>query len=387
MDFHLIYYVQTNIICIAVLHMIKVYQPCKYEKQFSADSIVFNKMIFFSISACFSDMVAGICSGKYFPFDRAVIQISNIAYIEFLLVVSYYWLNFINIRLKLDISRKRQLFEAVPIVLFSLIILSNPFTEIVFKINSENRYSRNFGIYLHWLATWFYMVLSVIKIIKEIRKEKNSFRRNELKKLLAFAGPPIIAAVIHMLFYGVTVTQVGVTISLLVVFLMNTNSQILTDSLTGLNNRYGLNKYFDNHVFGHGGKSEITVALIDADKFKEINDKYGHTEGDNALIQISDALKISCGQFGRRVFICRYGGDEFLLSCKNFSDNERNNLKNMLLNEIDLKNRTNKNPYNLSISIGMAAEKCDNWDSFSRLIVKADENMYANKKNKKLKSR
>lgn len=49
--------------------------------------------------------------------------------------------------------------------------------------------------------------------------------------------------------------------------------------------------------------------MIDVDRFKNINDKYGHVEGDLALKIVANALKITSEQLGG--FIARYGGDEF----------------------------------------------------------------------------
>ncbi|MGN1413903.1 MAG: GGDEF domain-containing protein [Anaerovoracaceae bacterium] len=75
------------------------------------------------------------------------------------------------------------------------------------------------------------------------------------------------------------------------------------DSLTQISNRRSLNSYIEDL---QNGKQVYTVALLDADNFKPINDTYGHQEGDQCLIEIADALRQT---FGRTVF--RYGGDEF----------------------------------------------------------------------------
>lgn len=75
------------------------------------------------------------------------------------------------------------------------------------------------------------------------------------------------------------------------------------DSLTQISNRRSLNNYIDELQQRH---QVYTVALLDADNFKPINDTYGHQEGDQCLIEIAETL---CQTFGKTVF--RYGGDEF----------------------------------------------------------------------------
>ena len=57
--------------------------------------------------------------------------------------------------------------------------------------------------------------------------------------------------------------------------------------------------------------------MIDLNKFKQINDQYGHVEGDMALRRTADALKMACGDNTLKTFIARYGGDEFMKRARN----------------------------------------------------------------------
>lgn len=78
---------------------------------------------------------------------------------------------------------------------------------------------------------------------------------------------------------------------------------IATDPLTGLANRRGLLRHYEESERGrpHG------VALIDCDHFKRINDRYGHDVGDEVLVAIGTGLK------GENVFAARLGGEEFVV--------------------------------------------------------------------------
>ena len=77
------------------------------------------------------------------------------------------------------------------------------------------------------------------------------------------------------------------------------------DPLTGLGNRRALSDWTAAHPVG-----PVTVAMIDLDGFKEINDQFGHPAGDQILIQVAAALRASCGAAARLI---RYGGDEFVV--------------------------------------------------------------------------
>ena len=82
------------------------------------------------------------------------------------------------------------------------------------------------------------------------------------------------------------------------------------DELTGVYNRRAFNKWA-NKIF-YSNKS-MFLMLMDADDFKIINDKYGHLEGDKALIQIAHILNRAINNTHKNYSLARYGGDEFVI--------------------------------------------------------------------------
>jgi diguanylate cyclase (GGDEF)-like protein len=114
----------------------------------------------------------------------------------------------------------------------------------------------------------------------------------------------------------------------------------ITDPLTGLFNR----RYFERAMkdelalaLRHGDKH--CVLLIDIDKFKNINDTYGHLEGDRVLQKFSDTLK---QQLRSADILSRMGGEEFVVLCKRIQQN----------NVISIAEKFRKQIENMSISIG-----------------------------------
>ena len=75
------------------------------------------------------------------------------------------------------------------------------------------------------------------------------------------------------------------------------------DALTKIYNRAGYDMLMEQVDL-----SRVFLVLIDGDSFKNINDQYGHTIGDKALIRITDSL---CSHFRDEDYVCRIGGDEF----------------------------------------------------------------------------
>jgi two-component system cell cycle response regulator len=87
----------------------------------------------------------------------------------------------------------------------------------------------------------------------------------------------------------------------------------LTDALTGFpNRRYAMERFQQEWSAGTRSKRPLSCMVIDLDKFKLINDTYGHDVGDTALRQIAAALKSA---LRAQDVICRVGGDEFLVIC------------------------------------------------------------------------
>jgi len=89
----------------------------------------------------------------------------------------------------------------------------------------------------------------------------------------------------------------------------------LTDELTGLSNRRAFLRRLDDEIDrAQRDKTPLTVALIDLDHFKEVNDKYGHPVGDEMLrTYAKDILSI----FRRYDMVARYGGEEFAVLLPN----------------------------------------------------------------------
>ncbi|MBQ7657804.1 MAG: GGDEF domain-containing protein [Butyrivibrio sp.] len=95
-----------------------------------------------------------------------------------------------------------------------------------------------------------------------------------------------------------------------------------TDQLTGLGNRYGLNKYADKAFEdAYENQYSLAVEILDVDNFKLYNDTYGHQVGDLCLKKISEVISNLCN-VRQNVHAFRYGGDEFVLVYENMSDEQ-----------------------------------------------------------------
>lgn len=88
----------------------------------------------------------------------------------------------------------------------------------------------------------------------------------------------------------------------------------VTDRLTGLFNRLKLDKVLEDELHrSQYGTNLFSVILLDIDKFKSINDSYGHPVGDQILIEVANLLNIGTREIDIKG---RWGGEEFLIVCR-----------------------------------------------------------------------
>lgn len=172
---------------------------------------------------------------------------------------------------------------------------------------------------------------------------------------------------------------VGILFSAMIGYINSTELLISMDWLTNTNNRHYLYTYID-HKLKHMN-SDLHILMIDADDFKNINDTFGHQEGDRCLIRIADSIKIACNKLPRRAYICRYGGDEFTV-ITDCSDSELLELKTNIKKELDKFNEVSI--CNAFVSIGSYTHRSTDFPITGLNFVRlADKSLYEIKKNKR----
>jgi len=144
----------------------------------------------------------------------------------------------------------------------------------------------------------------------------------------------------------------------------------LTDELTGIPNRRALFRAA-TEMLARG--RTLSVVLFDLDHFKEINDRFGHTEGDRILTQVAKLLK---SDTRAEDILGRYGGDEFLLLLPDTGIKEARAIAQRL-------RRTPNLPVKMSCGVATATSP---HATLPDLITACDERLYRNKHARKLGS-
>lgn len=150
-----------------------------------------------------------------------------------------------------------------------------------------------------------------------------------------------------------------------------------TDSLTHLPNRYSILEKINHEKLKYERSKEIfTIAMVDLDNFKEINDKYGHDCGDFVLKQFSN---IMVDLVRKQDVVGRYGGDEFILLLPQTNASGALHLAKLILQQITKFPIKYKGiEISLTATIGIIDYQ-DEEITVDDLIKKADKAMYKGK--------
>jgi diguanylate cyclase (GGDEF)-like protein len=151
----------------------------------------------------------------------------------------------------------------------------------------------------------------------------------------------------------------------------------LNDQLTGLYNRRGFSLLGEQQMRIHlRKKNGVLLFFLDLDKLKEINDTFGHKEGDEAIANFAKVLQRT---FRDQDIIARIGGDEFTVLTIDANPQCKNSIIKRLNKNIAAFNATSRKPYRLSVSYGYASVDSINDASLDWLIAQADAMLYTNK--------
>ena len=159
----------------------------------------------------------------------------------------------------------------------------------------------------------------------------------------------------------------------------------LVDDLTGLYNRRGFLTLAEQELkMVNRTKRETFLLFADLDGLKEINDTFGHLEGDQALIDIARIFKES---FREPDILARIGGDEFVILAKEGASKAGPEIfMERLHKNLRLFNEKTERGYKLSLSMGVVAYDPEQPVSIETLLARADNLMYEEKQGKKKKN-
>ena len=152
----------------------------------------------------------------------------------------------------------------------------------------------------------------------------------------------------------------------------------LVDDLTGLYNRRGFHSLGTSHLhLAQRACRRFVLLYADVDGLKEINDTFGHREGDVAIIKTAEILRAT---FRHSDVLARLGGDEFVVLAVEAANDTDQQLLNRLQTQVDLFNADSRLAYDISLSAGVAGYEFTSPLKIEEMLAEADRALYARKR-------
>lgn len=355
-----LYYIEVNLICLVILLIL--YLAMRKAGKTIADRLYRGLLIIAGI-LCLSDMAAGIFRGTMYPASNKIIWISNILYFVSSFILAEIWFVYSLFLLKGKIYKKFTIFISIITLIISGLFISAPLNGLTFTISNDNLYQR--GPFL-WIE--FFVLIPSLLIPSLIVPFTQAQKKNKFA-VASYAFFPLLALLIQMFAYGITICQVGTTFAILMLYIMyqsdlikeaETKAKLLdeisnTDVLTNLRNR----RSYEIQLNKLQKEQWVGTVFADLNGLKRENDTNGHKAGDVMIYNFANLLK----NHFEPSQIYRISGDEFvILSTEN---NSFWNQYNKLLSHVgDI------------AAIGVFE---GNGENIMNIIREAEKNMYQHK--------
>ncbi len=274
---------------------------------------------------------------------------------------------------KLARKRRRILYAFLVVIMWGLNI-SNYWTGILFKISDANVYSRGPGMYYTIVIALSVLLFYGISMLRHMRTIEGRL----LGVMFSFTIMPIIGAIIQAYFYGVPAMWTMFTLLYLFIFIFIEREDMMKDTLTNLVTRGQFEQRLKNKL---KKAKAFSLIMIDIDKFKMINDTYGHKEGDMALVVVANVLKNSVKHID---LTSRYGGDEFMLLLESSDEGTSRYVIDRVNANLSAYNNKSVKPYKIKLSMGAYFIEEPQKVSYADVLAVVDKNMYEMKNKKQI---
>ena len=378
--YELFYRTEVNVMCLLILFWISYRSKLLSDKQ--TRSIMYWRVIVITIALFIVDTLLIYIDGSQIPVFYTLNWILNILYYILTSAIAFLWIDYILYYMLGSQNTNRTFYyvSSIPLMFYILVTLSSPFSQLLFYIDPHtNTFQKGDLFFIQSVITYgFFTFSSAVALASFFTKKLRPPYYHGYVTFFSFLLCPLMGGLLHAFFPGAKIVWQGLTLAFLLVYIEVQFDQVSRDSLTGLNNRHAFDakinqiaqsEEYDEEVHNH-------IFMLDINYFKEINDKYGHPEGDIALIRTANYLKKLLGNTNS--FLCRYGGDEFAIinycSCE-----EAGKLRLDLYQEFEKLNKNNEYPYHISLSVGYAPIVGTGESAVEEAVKKADEELYKEK--------
>lgn len=250
----------------------------------------------------------------------------------------------------------------IPLALNALLTFLSPSFGFIFQISSDHLYVRGSLFFVYILTYVCCTIYFLHEIYLSIKKYPDSSRYT-LISLFVFI---LVGTSIQIVLPRIHVSWLCITFSLILCYAYLCELNMKKDALTHLFNRFAY-----EHCLRTWDKTKhACILLFDVDKFKEINDQYGHAYGDTCLKTVADCIDEVFSPIG----VCyRIGGDEFCVLCRSQDGKLMQDTIKLFHKKLDCLRKVD--PLIPYVSIGFSLYDKYN-GTMKQAVKRADEHMY-----------
>ena len=374
------YYIEAHVACMLLLALIlfKIIKGVnKQASQIYLGNLVVILMFYFA-----AEIFWALVDGKVFGDSPSLLYLSNIFTYILISIASYYWY-IVSETLQRDDMIENNLVRhllAIPALISSLLVITAFRTGLVFYVD-ENGELVNGRFYLILVIVPFaYMLAASVKAFRRYADKDRYVERNIYFMIGIFPITPILLGIMQAIFWRVPFLCYGALAAVLYVYITTQDNMISIDPLTQTNNRNQMYKYLVQKMKTEEQGVSLFLIMVDIDRLRDINEAYGHAEGDRALNRVASSIKEACQGSRSRMFVSRYGGDEFVVVAEMNYRAEASWLADQIKNNLKRATDLDATPYDIPISIGIAQYDYQQPISLQAFIARADSDLYQNKK-------
>jgi diguanylate cyclase (GGDEF)-like protein len=273
-----------------------------------------------------------------------------------------------------NIARTNKLIRAVGVLLlfYAASVIFNLSFGFYFFIDSGNNlvYGQQFILQV------LFSFIPLIIIIINVNLAPKQFRQTRGSLVAIFIIISLSGVILDIIFKQTSLVWSGITAAFLFIYLFIIKSHLKVDTLTGIGNRYSFDE-FVKRISKQNTTEDYSIAIIDLDHFKEINNVLGYHEGDNALRDMAAIIKSTVRQSD---IAARLENDEFVL-VTSIKDNIQRMI-DRIEEAIEKQNTLRIRPYQLFMSYGYDIYTTNSGRSIHEFLNRIDRIMYKYKESR-----
>lgn len=265
---------------------------------------------------------------------------------------------------------KERWFYMHPFLITGLFLIANYFVPLIFSIGPDNIYSREAGMILLPILN----VSVFLYVCALAYRERKRIQKEVIYIILLYVAVPAIAAFLQVAFYGVFILWPSMAMMVVLTYIFLETVSTSRDYLTGLLSRQRIDSYLEYML---DQQKPFIFVMLDLDKFKTINDRFGHVSGDLALQVFSNSL---LKYFSDDKLVGRYAGDEFVLVLEKMDEVDLKEKLQSVEDEMQMQYDSGTLEFFITFSYGFYQRDAKDEISYEKMISLADERMYRNKR-------